>query len=72
MQMPVTMDTVNHLEARIQNRLGRHVRNLQVKFQHNGLVIHGRADTYYAKQLAQHAVMEASTLPILANAIEVI
>jgi hypothetical protein len=26
---------------------------------------------YYAKQLTQHAVMEASSLPILANEMEV-
>ena len=31
----------------------------------------GRARSYYAKQLAQHAVFEASRLPLLANAIEV-
>jgi hypothetical protein len=37
----------------------------------HGLVLQGRARTYYAKQLAQHAVMEAAALPILANEIEV-
>jgi len=36
-----------------------------------GLVLRGRAQTYYAKQLAQHAVVEAAGLPILANEIEV-
>jgi len=33
--------------------------------------LRGRAKTYYAKQLAQHAVMEATDLPVLANEIEV-
>jgi hypothetical protein len=36
-----------------------------------GLVLRGRAHTYYAKQLAQHAVMDNHPLPILANEIEV-
>jgi hypothetical protein len=36
-----------------------------------GLILCGRARTYYAKQRAQHAVMEATGLPILANEIEV-
>jgi hypothetical protein len=35
------------------------------------LVLCGHAHTYYAKQLAQHAVMEASSLPIRANEIDV-
>jgi hypothetical protein len=34
-------------------------------------VLRGRARTYYAKQLAQHAVMQATALPILRNEIEV-
>ena len=36
-----------------------------------GLILRGYAHTYYAKQLAQHWVMEATRLPILANEIEV-
>ena len=37
----------------------------------NGLVLRGHVHTYYARQLAQHAVMEASSLPIRANEMEV-
>jgi len=33
--------------------------------------LRGQVHTYYAKQLAQHAVMETTGLPILANEIEV-
>jgi hypothetical protein len=33
--------------------------------------LQGRASTYHAKQLAQHATMELVQLPILANDIEV-
>jgi len=35
------------------------------------LILRGRTRTYYAKQLAQQAVMEATALPIRANEIEV-
>jgi len=59
------------LEARVQCRLSGRVRDLQVLGRDNGLVLKGHSRTYYAKQLAQHAVMEATELPILANEIEV-
>jgi hypothetical protein len=61
------------LEAHIQRRLlGRvRLRRLRVLVQKQGLVLQGCAPTYYAKQLAQHAAMEVSGLPILANEIEV-
>jgi hypothetical protein len=34
-------------------------------------VIRGRTQTYYAKQLAQEAIMELTDLPIIANSIQV-
>lgn len=36
------------------------------------MVIEGYAETYYAKQLAQHAVMEVCDLPVCANDIQVV
>jgi hypothetical protein len=36
-----------------------------------GLVLTGCTKSYYAKQLAQHLVMENTDLPILANDIQV-
>ena len=62
---------VGRLEARVQARLMGRVRDLRLSWQGDGLVLRGRAPTYYAKQLAQHAVLEATALPIAANAIEV-
>jgi hypothetical protein len=38
----------------------------------DGVVLHGIAGSYYVKQMAQHAVMEHLSLPIVANEIEVI
>jgi hypothetical protein len=59
------------LEARILYRLGRQIREFQLIAVESGLILRGRAHTYYAKQLAQHAVMQATELRILANEIEV-
>ena len=59
------------LEHRVQQKLNGRVAALRLSHEHQGVVIHGFADTYYAKQLAQHVVMEESDLPILANEIEV-
>ena len=61
------------LAALVQGRLlGRdRVIGLCVVVQEEGLVLQGSAPSFYAKQLAQHAAMEVSGLPILANEIEV-
>jgi hypothetical protein len=66
-----TTVSTDDLESRIQRRLGNRVRELRVVRVPGGLVLQGRASTYHAKQLAQHAAMELSTQPILANDIEV-
>jgi hypothetical protein len=59
------------LEARVVCRLGGQVRNFRLVVTDKGLILRGQVRTYYAKQLAQHAVMEATRLPILVNEIEV-
>lgn len=59
------------LEALMQRRLGSRVRELRILRLPSGLIIQGRSQTYYAKQLATHAAMELGDLPILANDIEV-
>jgi hypothetical protein len=66
-----TANGATELEARIQCRLGRRIREFRLVVVERGLILRGRADTYYAKQLAQHAVMEVTELRILANEIEV-
>jgi hypothetical protein len=62
---------IEQLEARVRSRLSGRVRDFQVLGQDNGLVLKGHTRTYYAKQLAQHAVMDSTEIPILANEIEV-
>jgi hypothetical protein len=62
---------MEHLETQVQSRLNGQVRNFRLVVRGSGLILTGQARTYYARQLAQHAVMEATALPILANEIEV-
>lgn len=59
------------LAAMVQSQLAGRVRDFQMVITERGVVLRGRANNYHAKQLAQHAVMLASELPILANEIEV-
>ena len=63
--------TLDRLQAHIERRVTGRVRHLRLDVRAEGLVLQGHAFSYYVKQLAQHAVMEASDMPILANEIEV-
>jgi hypothetical protein len=47
------------------------VRDFCLVVRDRGLVLRGRALSYYVKQLAQHAVMQTTRLPIRNNEIEV-
>jgi osmotically-inducible protein OsmY len=70
----MTQDTelVQQLVIRLQNRLGSDLRDLRVTIEAGGLILQGRTNTYYGKQLAQQAVMEFSEVRIFANQIEVL
>jgi hypothetical protein len=68
-EAPVGLD---ELEARVQCRIGGRVLHFCLDWCEGGLVLRGHSLTYYAKQLAQHAVMAATELPIRANQIEVL
>jgi hypothetical protein len=63
--------SLDALELTIQRRLGGRIRDFHVVARDGGIILQGRAATYHTKQLAQHAAMELSDLPILANDIEV-
>jgi hypothetical protein len=67
-----TSEMLGDLEERIQRRLNGRVNHLQLSLRDDGLLLRGRANSYYVKQLAQHALMEAVKLPIGANEIEVV
>jgi hypothetical protein len=65
------VDVLDRLETHVQSCLSGRVRDFHVQVLDRGLVLRGQTHTYYAKQLAQQAVMQATTWPILANEIEV-
>jgi hypothetical protein len=64
-------EELDRLEYLVRCRLNGRVRDLRLRCVGSGLVLGGRTNTYHAKQLAQHAVMSETTLPIAANEIEV-
>lgn len=66
-----TISDLDQLQAHLQSRLLGKVRCFQIVWKEQGLILRGQSQTYYAKQLAQHAVMESADLPILANEIQV-
>jgi hypothetical protein len=68
---PMSADKVEELRTQVRRRSGGWVRDFRLLLRDRGLVLQGHAPTYYAKQLAQHAIMEATPLPISANEIEV-
>lgn len=61
----------SELERQIQARTSRRVRNLSVEMVAERVVLHGLADTYYVKQLAQHGVRDVLPQVRLENAIVV-
>jgi len=59
------------LEGRVRCQLNGLIRELRLLCHEGGVILKGCARSYYAKQIAQHAVMNATSMPILANEIEV-
>jgi hypothetical protein len=66
-----TPEALARIEEHVRSRLTGLLRDFRLVFRDDGIVLRGHVHTYYAKQLAQHAVMEASSLPIRANEMEV-
>jgi hypothetical protein len=67
----LTGDALSQIEEHVESQLSGRVHGFRLLVGGDGLVLQGRASTYYAKHLAQHAVMAATDLPIQANEIEV-
>jgi hypothetical protein len=59
------------LETELRSRLRGQVSGLRVVQRDAGLVLQGCSRSYYAKQLAQHNLMRATSLPLVANEIAV-
>jgi hypothetical protein len=64
-------DDIERLESAVRRQLSGRVRNFRLLVKDDGLILRGDAITYHAKQLAQHAILEAAPLPIRANEIAV-
>jgi hypothetical protein len=73
--LPETLEEAEELAASIeravQSETGHGVRNLNVYVGSDSVVLSGRCDSYYCKQLAQHAAMNLSHGERLVNGIEV-
>ena len=61
----------DRIEEIVLRRLQGRVSDFRLLVLASGLILRGRTFSYHAKQLVQHAVMEATIAPILANEIEV-
>jgi hypothetical protein len=59
------------IERAVQNETAHGVDNLTVEVSAEGIRLHGRCETYYCKQLAQHAAMAIPGGDRLVNNIEV-
>jgi len=62
---------LDELENKLQARLGGRIRHFKIVPRDFGIVLRGSAQTYHAKQIAQHTIMTETALPIMANEIEV-
>jgi osmotically-inducible protein OsmY len=73
--LPETLEEAERLatsiERAVQRETGGGVRNLSVEVKGDGVLLRGRCETYYCKQLAQHAAMTLRGACPLTNAIEV-
>ncbi len=63
---------VDRLALETGKKLRGRLTGLRLELHGGGIVIHGTARSFYAKQLALHAVMNGTDLPIVRNEIEVI
>jgi len=55
----------------VRRRLAGGIRDLRLVFRENGIVLQGRACSYYGKQLAKHEVLRVVSAARLVNEIEV-
>jgi hypothetical protein len=63
---------IGRLAADTAEKLRGQLSGLRLELHGGGVVLRGTARSFYAKQLAQHAVMTGTDLPIVRNAIEVL
>ena len=62
---------IGRLAADTAEKLRGRLSGLRLELHDGGVVLRGTARSFYAKQLALHAVMAGTALPIVRNEIEV-
>ncbi|HVK09407.1 MAG TPA: BON domain-containing protein [Gemmataceae bacterium] len=63
---------IDRLSAETGNMLRGRLTGLRIELLDGGVVLSGTARSFYAKQLALHAVMTGTHLPVVRNEIQVI
>ena len=66
------VSAIDRLAARTRAMLRGRLTGLRIEVWGVGVVVRGTANSFYVKQLAQHAIMTGTALPIVRNEIEVI
>jgi hypothetical protein len=69
--MPLSLEEVGRLEAAMKRELRGTVFELHLDLQEDGLVLFGKARSYYAKQLAQSYLIDGAGLDLAYNRITV-
>jgi hypothetical protein len=64
-------EDIRRIFTEVASRLRFRLRDFRLHCRDDGLTLTGVAPSWYAKQLAQQAVMQACDIPIARNAIEV-
>ncbi|MCS7015092.1 MAG: hypothetical protein RMJ19_03060 [Gemmatales bacterium] len=59
------------LQTRLEAALGSYVREVRLIRHNGGIILQGRASSFYGKQLAQTVLMRLCDLPVIANDMEV-
>jgi hypothetical protein len=63
--------TLQQFAIEVRNRHRDYLRELQIEVVKGGVILYGRAITFYGKQIAFHEVSHRSRLPVIANRIQV-
>ena len=66
-----SLEDLERIQQEIRRNLSLRVYHFRLRAVDDGLILEGRTKTYYGKQMVQHAVMDATDFPILANNIDV-
>lgn len=70
-QPAAVVTEIGQLAAATAEMLRGRLTDLRIELRGDGVVLRGTARSFYAKQLAQHAVMTGTELPVVRNEIEV-